>query len=108
MKKNNLNQDINQSKTDNEELNQDQNIAENEELNIEHTEKITENEADHFNIITILSEQNNSIDKFKIKMLIEIYENTFGHKISPVTENLIIDLVLETEKYIESIMESVK
>jgi hypothetical protein len=61
----------------------------------------------------------NNIDEIKEAFLSYIQEEeirnigtfdnqTFGHKISPATENLIIDLVLETEKYIESIMESVK
>ena len=66
-------------------------------------EKMAENKT-----TTALSEQSDGIDKYKIKLFIEIYENTFVYKISPATENLIIDLVLETEKYIEGVMESVK
>ncbi|MBY0580519.1 MAG: hypothetical protein K2P53_02395 [Rickettsiales bacterium] len=51
---------------------------------------------------------NGDINKFKIKTLLKIYENKLGYKISPETEKLIIDLVLETEKYIESVKQIVK
>lgn len=71
--------------------------------NKEEIEKMVENQT-----TTVLNEQSGVINKSKIQLIIEIYENTFRHKISPATKNLIIDLVLETEQYIESVTESVR
>jgi hypothetical protein len=51
---------------------------------------------------------NGDTNKLKIKTLLKIYENKLRYKISPETEKLIIDLVLETEKYIESVKQIVK
>ena len=47
-------------------------------------------------------------NRLKIQTYFKIYENKLGYNISPATEKLIIDLVLETEKYIESVKQIVK
>ena len=48
------------------------------------------------------------VNRLKIQTYFKIYESKLGYNISPTTEKLIIDLVLETEKYIESVKQIVK
>ncbi len=73
----------------------------------EEYKKMEVNRDGNINITTELNKQTDDSDKYKIEILINIYEKTFGHKFSPAVKNLIIDLVLETEEYIKKVIASV-
>ena len=78
-------------------------------------DKIQEKEGltTKFNITELLGEfaqqiSDGDVNRLKIQTYFKIYESKLGYNISPTTEKLIIDLVLETEKYIESVKQIVK
>jgi hypothetical protein len=50
---------------------------------------------------------NDDLKMLEVRLYVKIYTKTFGYKISPSMEKLIVDLVLETEQYIEKVRQIV-